>query len=129
MCMYLFYLLCFCYTFPIICYQKFSLLQVITTGLFPHQKQALAWMVSRENTDELPPFWEQTKTGLYKSSLTNFQTTKKPCDVLGGMLADDMGLGKTLSIISLIVTNFRKEKPLVTIDKSVLVTVEESKVW
>lgn len=100
---------------------------VITTGLFPHQKQALAWMVSRENTDELPPFWEQTKTGLYKSSLTNFQTTKKPCDVLGGMLADDMGLGKTLSIISLIVTNFRKEKPLVTIDKSVLVTVEESK--
>jgi len=38
--------------------------------------------------------------------------------VKGGILADDMGLGKTLSIISLIVTNYRDGKPLIEVDKS-----------
>jgi len=42
--------------------------------LFPHQKQALAWLLWREHQSEAP----------------------------GGILADDMGLGKTLTMISLI---------------------------
>jgi len=86
--------------------------------LFPHQKQALAWMIARENAKDLPPFWkEQTINGRkgYFNSATNFATTTRPSCVLGGVLADDMGLGKTLEVISLIVTNFYNGKPLVTL--------------
>ena len=43
--------------------------------LFPHQKQALAWLLWRECQEVAP----------------------------GGILADDMGLGKTLTLLSLIV--------------------------
>lgn len=25
--------------------------------LYPHQEEALAWMVARENSNQLPPFW------------------------------------------------------------------------
>lgn len=30
----------------------------IVKPLYPHQQEALAWMVNRENTSALPPFWE-----------------------------------------------------------------------
>ena len=33
----------------------------IRTPLLPHQQEALAWMVDRENSDRLPPFWEVQK--------------------------------------------------------------------
>lgn len=29
----------------------------ILSQLFPHQREALAWMVERENSSSLPPFW------------------------------------------------------------------------
>ncbi|XP_069831488.1 helicase-like transcription factor [Dendropsophus ebraccatus] len=83
----------------------------VQTVLLPHQKQALAWMVSRENSTELPLFWEQ-RNNLYYNTLTNFAEQKRPKSVRGGILADDMGLGKTLSIIALILTNFHDGQPL-----------------
>ncbi|XP_072263993.1 helicase-like transcription factor isoform X2 [Pyxicephalus adspersus] len=84
--------------------------EAVETSLLPHQKQALAWMVSRENSNELPPFWEQ-RNNFYYNTLTNFAIKEKPDSVKGGILADDMGLGKTLSIIALILTNFYDGKP------------------
>ncbi|XP_032860515.1 helicase-like transcription factor isoform X2 [Tyto alba] len=85
--------------------------EAIGTPLLPHQKQALAWMVSRENSDDLPPFWEE-RSNFYYNILTNFAEKKRPKKVLGGILADDMGLGKTLTTIALILTNFQDGKPL-----------------
>ncbi|XP_056420818.1 helicase-like transcription factor isoform X2 [Hyla sarda] len=85
----------------------------IQTVLLPHQKQALAWMASRENSTELPLFWEQ-RNNLYYNTLTNFAEKRRPESVRGGILADDMGLGKTLSMIALILTNFHDGQPLPT---------------
>ncbi|XP_064021634.1 helicase-like transcription factor isoform X3 [Pogoniulus pusillus] len=85
--------------------------EAVGTPLLPHQKQALAWMVSRENSNHLPPFWEE-RSDFYYNTLTNFAEKKRPKNVLGGILADDMGLGKTLTTIALILTNFQDGKPL-----------------
>ncbi|KGL78768.1 Helicase-like transcription factor, partial [Tinamus guttatus] len=85
--------------------------KAVGTLLLPHQKQALAWMVSRENSNDLPPFWEE-RNNLYYNIITNFAVKERPKNVLGGILADDMGLGKTLTTIALILTNFQDGKPL-----------------
>uniref|UniRef100_A0A8C0S2H6 Helicase-like transcription factor n=1 Tax=Canis lupus familiaris TaxID=9615 RepID=A0A8C0S2H6_CANLF len=85
--------------------------EAIETPLLPHQKQALAWMVSRENSKDLPPFWEQ-RNDLYYNTITNFSEKDRPENVHGGILADDMGLGKTLTAIAVILTNFHDGKPL-----------------
>ena len=61
--------------------------KAVKTKLFPHQRAALAWCVNHEKT---------------------------PTDgIVGGLLADDMGLGKSLVVISLILTNFHDDRPLV----------------
>ncbi|XP_051012917.1 helicase-like transcription factor [Acomys russatus] len=85
--------------------------EAIETPLLPHQKQALAWMISRENSKELPPFWEQ-RNDLYYNTITNFSEKERPENVHGGILADDMGLGKTLTAIAVILTNFEDGRPL-----------------
>ncbi|KFV76295.1 Helicase-like transcription factor, partial [Struthio camelus australis] len=85
--------------------------EAVGTLLLPHQKQALAWMVSRENSNDLPPFWEE-RNNFYYNILTNFAVKERPKNVLGGILADDMGLGKTLTTIALILTNFQDGQPL-----------------
>ncbi|XP_061173293.1 helicase-like transcription factor [Saccostrea echinata] len=76
----------------------------IVTPLHMHQKQALHWMIMKENGSQLPPFWD-LKDGLYRNSITSIKQTTKPRSIRGGILADEMGLGKTLTVISLIVTN------------------------
>lgn len=87
--------------------------EAIETPLLPHQKQALAWMISRENSKDLPPFWEQ-RNDLYYNTITNFSEKERPENVHGGILADDMGLGKTLTAIAVILTNFADGKPLLS---------------
>ncbi|XP_041482549.1 helicase-like transcription factor isoform X2 [Lytechinus variegatus] len=78
----------------------------IVSTMYPHQKQALHWMLARESDDKLPTFWDKTASGLYHNSLTNFTSAKRPDSVRGGILADEMGLGKTLSVISLVMHEF-----------------------
>lgn len=85
--------------------------EAVETPLLPHQKQALAWMIARENSKELPPFWE-LRNDLYYNTITNFSVKERPENVHGGILADDMGLGKTLTAIAVILTNFDDGRPL-----------------
>uniref|UniRef100_A0A803TGE2 Helicase like transcription factor n=1 Tax=Anolis carolinensis TaxID=28377 RepID=A0A803TGE2_ANOCA len=91
--------------------------EAVSTPLLPHQKQALAWMVSRENNQELPPFWEERENYFY-NTVTNFAEKNRPENVLGGILADDMGLGKTLTMIAVILTSFHGGQPLPVQKKS-----------
>eukprot|EP00897_Mesotaenium_endlicherianum_P006370 jgi/Mesen1/5761/ME000292S04834 len=92
----------------------------ISSPMFPHQKEALAWLAQRENSSALPPFWEPVARGgnrhvagggapapppLYANTLTNFRTAQRPPPLRGGILADDMGLGKTLALLALIAAN------------------------
>ncbi|KAJ8030290.1 Helicase-like transcription factor [Holothuria leucospilota] len=89
--------------------------KAILSNLYPHQKQALHWMMIRENSDDLPPFWE-SHGGNFINTLTNFVSFKKPNGVHGGILADDMGLGKTLTLISLVLTNSLDGLPIFEVE-------------
>lgn len=75
--------------------------QVIKSQLFQHQKEALGWLFRMENSDDLPPFWEE-EDGEFINVLTNYRTEMRPEPLRGGIFADDMGLGKTLTLLSLI---------------------------
>lgn len=77
---------------------------IVTSPLYPHQKEALAWLVARENTNALPPFWTH-KGDTYENLLSSFKSKMRPNVCRGGILADDMGLGKTLQMVALIATN------------------------
>uniref|UniRef100_A0A6N2N875 RING-type domain-containing protein n=1 Tax=Salix viminalis TaxID=40686 RepID=A0A6N2N875_SALVM len=74
---------------------------IIKAELLDHQKEGLWWLVNKEKSDELPPFWV-VKDGLYLNVLTRHQTNRRPEPLHGGIFADDHGLGKTLTFLSLI---------------------------
>lgn len=74
---------------------------VIKAKLLDHQQEGLWWLVNKEKSDELPPFWA-VKDGLYLNVLTRHQTNRRPEPLHGGVFADDYGLGKTLTLLSLI---------------------------
>ncbi|XP_024171059.1 LOW QUALITY PROTEIN: putative SWI/SNF-related matrix-associated actin-dependent regulator of chromatin subfamily A member 3-like 1 [Rosa chinensis] len=76
--------------------------EVIKSELFRHQKEGLGWLVGRENSVDLPPFWEEKSDGSFVNVLTNYHTKNRPEPLRGGIFADDMGLGKTLTLLSLI---------------------------
>jgi SWI/SNF-related matrix-associated actin-dependent regulator of chromatin subfamily A3 len=75
---------------------------VVRSELFDHQKEALGWMVRREDSEDLPPFWEETEDGVFENVLSKHKTEERPPPLKGGIFADDMGLGKTLTLLSLI---------------------------
>ena len=88
--------------------------QKLATQLLPYQRQALAWLLEKENP-QLPPadsndavqLWKRSGNGqIYTNIATSFSLKKqKPTLASGGILSDDMGMGKTLEMISLLVTD------------------------
>lgn len=71
--------------------------EIIKTPLYPHQKEALAWMIRQENSNKLPVFWEAQGDSNYFHTLTNFTSSTRPQQTRGGILADDMGLGNIMA--------------------------------
>lgn len=85
----------------------------IKTELYPHQKQALYFMVDKEqdhtgaeHDDRKDSLWKpryrENGRKAYVHVITGEELQYKPSSSRGGILADEMGLGKTLSVLSLI---------------------------
>ncbi|BGP47440.1 hypothetical protein JCM10450v2_003292 [Rhodotorula kratochvilovae] len=96
---------------------------IVATKLYPHQKQALAFLLDRETLIDVPDrdprgskptmvaLWERISDTYgrpkgWRSVVTDLQIegVKPPPQARGAILADDMGLGKTIVIISLVCT-------------------------
>lgn len=61
--------------------------------LYGHQLQAIAWMLNREKTTSLLPFWSEIiekGVKVFFNSITNSSQVERPLSVSGGILADDM---------------------------------------
>ncbi|KAB5523936.1 SNF2 family N-terminal domain-containing protein [Coniochaeta sp. 2T2.1] len=93
----------------------------VQTPLLKHQKQALWFMLHREQGDDSPgannkgiinSSWQRKRSmngqELFYNVITGQTQREPPPPTRGGILADMMGLGKTLSILSL-VTSTRDE--------------------
>lgn len=82
--------------------------QALKTPLYYHQKQALTFMMQREEGWNLngKDIWKAETNALGRSVYVNTITRQRqhhpPTDFRGGLLADSPGLGKSLSIIALI---------------------------
>ncbi|BGO90936.1 hypothetical protein NBRC10512_002311 [Rhodotorula toruloides] len=94
---------------------------IVSTPLYPHQKQALSFLLDREKLIDVPPQdrpgQEPTVVSLWKrisdpygrpTGWQNLVTdlhiagARPPPQARGAILADDMGLGKTIVVISLV---------------------------
>ncbi|RIA84736.1 SNF2 family N-terminal domain-containing protein [Glomus cerebriforme] len=88
--------------------------QRLITTLYKHQKQALYFLMKREQyndftddqTNELMSLWRTRFSAgrhvVYYNVVTNLEVNEKPVQMRGGIIADDMGLGKTIQMIALI---------------------------
>ncbi len=93
----------------------------LATKLLPYQRQALTWLMEKENP-KLPPkgstdvvqLWKRSPLDprLFTNIATNFSLKgTEPELASGGILADDMGLGKTLEMIALMVADLHAAGP------------------
>ncbi|CAE6447713.1 unnamed protein product [Rhizoctonia solani] len=83
----------------------------VVTQLYPHQKEALTFLLEREKELKAPKsraasLWTTRKDSKGRTTwyniVTQKETRKEPTECKGAILADDMGLGKTISVVSLI---------------------------
>ncbi|CEL53826.1 hypothetical protein RSOLAG1IB_06607 [Rhizoctonia solani AG-1 IB] len=83
----------------------------VATQLYPHQKEALTFLLEREKEAKAPKsraasLWTTRKDSKGRTTwyniVTQKETRKEPAECKGAILADDMGLGKTISVVSLI---------------------------
>ncbi|KAI3324876.1 SNF2 family N-terminal domain-containing protein [Xylariaceae sp. AK1471] len=83
----------------------------IKTLLERHQKQALTFMLQREQGwafDSSRDIWTRTRGSqghFFINMISGSHQSKEPPHFLGGILADPMGLGKTLTMIALLATD------------------------
>lgn len=88
----------------------------VKTPLLHHQKQALWFMMEKEQRRKFGPKEEDNNSlwrlevqangkQQYREIITGIVMDNEPPQVLGGLLADMMGLGKTLSILSLVLSS------------------------
>jgi len=85
----------------------------LSTQLLPYQRQALAWLLEKEDpqlpavgSDDAVQLWKRSKQdkAVFTNVATNFSIkNKEPVIASGGILSDDMGMGKTLEMIALMV--------------------------
>ena len=87
----------------------------ISRQLYPHQKQALTFMLQREAgwalTSSSKDVWKKeidhNGQHWYMNTVTGSQHRREPPAFKGGLLIDAPGLGKSLSILSLIATDLQ----------------------
>ena len=86
----------------------------LATQLLPYQRQALAWLLEKEDpqlpsasSDDAVQLWKCSQNGqIYTNVATSFSLkNQKPTLASGGILSDDMGMGKTLEMLSLMVAD------------------------
>jgi SWI/SNF-related matrix-associated actin-dependent regulator of chromatin subfamily A3 len=85
----------------------------VRTPLKSHQKEALSFMLAREQgwcldgtrADVWKAYCDSHGTTRYRNCLTGHSQLEAPPPFRGGIIADEMGLGKTLSVLSLIASN------------------------
>ncbi|KAK1575968.1 hypothetical protein Q3G72_009789 [Acer saccharum] len=65
--------------------------EIIKSELFVHQKEGLGWLFQRENSKDLPSFWEE-KNGIFFNFVMNYTMDNRPEPLRGRLFADDMGL-------------------------------------
>ncbi|KAK9414057.1 putative Helicase ATP-binding domain-containing protein [Seiridium unicorne] len=89
--------------------------RVIKSKLKIHQKQALHFMICREQgwrkKHNIPDLWDRVDTDrgrIYVNTVTNVYQNNTPQQTLGGIIADPMGLGKTLTMIALIAADLER---------------------
>lgn len=94
---------------------------LILTPLLRHQKQALWFMMEKEQNrkygskeEENNSLWREVYTAngtkRYREIISGITVNEEPPQVYGGLLADMMGLGKTLSILSLVVATLPQSR-------------------
>ncbi|TGJ84976.1 hypothetical protein E0Z10_g3806 [Xylaria hypoxylon] len=108
----------------------------IRSALKRHQKQALTFMIQRENgwnfDQKYIDLWEahHTDHGTYFiNKVSNTYQNEEPPDFRGGVIADTMGLGKTLTMTALVAADLDnpREQAMATFrDLSHLPEVETS---
>lgn len=97
----------------------------IKTPLLHHQKQALWFMMEKEQPRKFGPNEEDNNSlwrleyqangnQQYREIITGMVLDNEPPQALGGLLADMMGLGKTLSILSLVLASMDQAQAWVT---------------
>ena len=91
----------------------------LQTQLLPYQRQALAWLLEKEDpqlplvgSDDATQLWKRSAKGnnVFTNIATNFSLqNQNPVLASGGILSDDMGMGKTLEMIALMVADSKVE--------------------